>query len=40
MDDVILGKAESLERCIAQIRNYRALPSPLPLEKDFLRLEP
>jgi len=37
MDDVILGKKESLERCLRQIESYRKLPSELPLEQDFLR---
>lgn len=37
MDDVILSKKESLERCIRQARTYSALPSELPLDKDFLR---
>lgn len=39
MDDILIGKAESLERCVRQIRLYRDMPSELPLEKDFLRLD-
>lgn len=39
MDDILIGKAESLERCVRQIRHYRDMPSELPLEKDFLRLD-
>lgn len=37
MDDVILSKKESLERCIRQVGIYNAIPSDLPLERDFLR---
>jgi len=37
MDDVILAKKESLERCVRQIHLYRQITSELPLEKDFLR---
>ena len=37
MDDVILSKKESLERCVRQVRIYRDLPSTQPLAVDFLR---
>jgi uncharacterized protein YutE (UPF0331/DUF86 family) len=37
MDDVILSKKESLERCVRQVRIYRDLPSAQPLAVDFLR---
>jgi uncharacterized protein YutE (UPF0331/DUF86 family) len=39
MDDVILSKKESLERCVRQIRAYRDMPSDKPLARDFLRLD-
>jgi len=39
MDDVILAKKESLERCVRQIRAYRDLPSEIPLARDFLRVD-
>ena len=39
MDDILIGKAESLERCVRQIRQYRDMPSELPLDKDSLRLD-
>lgn len=35
--DVILSKKESIERCVQQIRQYYALPSELPFEKDHLK---
>jgi uncharacterized protein YutE (UPF0331/DUF86 family) len=35
----IVKKAESIERCVVQIRRYQALPSDLPLAEDFLRLD-
>lgn len=37
MNDVILNKKASIERCIRQIRTYYALPSRVPFEKDFLK---
>lgn len=37
MNDVVLNKKESIERCIRQIRTYYALPSDLPFEEDFLK---
>ena len=37
IDDVILNKKESIERCVRQIRHYYALPSDTPFEDDFLR---
>jgi len=37
MDDVILSKKESLERCVRQVRIYRDLPGTQPLAVDFLR---
>lgn len=37
MNDVVLNKKESIERCIKQIRHYYALPSVEPFEEDYLR---
>jgi len=37
MMDVILNKKESIERCVQQIRQYYAMPSELPFEKDHLK---
>jgi len=37
IDDIILNKKESIERCIRQIRLYYAKPSDLPFEDDFLK---
>ncbi len=37
IDDVILNKAESIERCIAQVRKYYAMPSDMAFDEDFLR---
>ena len=37
MDDVVLNKKESIERCIKQIRVYYALPADVPFEKDYLK---
>jgi len=37
VDDVILNKKESIERCIRQIRTYYAMDSDLDFEEDFLR---
>ena len=37
MMDVILNKKESIERCIKQIRDYYAIPSELPFEKDYFK---
>lgn len=35
--EVIINKKESIERCIAQVRRYYALPSELPFAEDRLR---
>ena len=35
MNDVVLNKKESIERCIKQIRVYYALPSDKPFQKVF-----
>lgn len=37
IDDVVLNKKESIERCIRQIRRYYAEPSELPFTDDFLK---
>ena len=37
MNDIVLNKKESIERCIRQVRVYYALPSDHPFEEDFLR---
>ncbi len=37
IDDVVLNKAESIERCVRQIRTYYAWPSDIPFESDYLR---
>ncbi|MBE9546322.1 MAG: DUF86 domain-containing protein [Proteobacteria bacterium] len=37
MNDIILNKKESIERCIKQIRAYYALPSDMPFEEDYLK---
>ena len=37
MNDVVLNKKESVERCIKQIRTYYRLPADLPFAEDHLR---
>jgi uncharacterized protein YutE (UPF0331/DUF86 family) len=37
MNEIILAKRVSIERCIQQIRRYYASPSELPFEKDYLK---
>lgn len=37
MNDVVLNKKESIERCIKQIRTYYGLSSKVPFEEDYLR---
>lgn len=37
MDDVLLAKKASLERCVRQIRLYRGQESTVPFAEDFLR---
>ncbi len=37
MLDPVLNKKDSIERCVAQIRKYYALPAEIPFEEDFLR---
>ena len=37
MDDVILNKKESIERCVKQVREFYATPDRPPFEEDYLR---
>lgn len=37
MNDIILNKKESIERCIKQIRTYYAIPGDKPFEYDFMK---
>ncbi len=37
MNDIILNKKESIERCIKQIRNYYKISSDKPFTEDFLK---
>ena len=37
MNDIVLNKKESIERCIRQIRNYYQLPANGAFEEDYLR---
>lgn len=37
MNDVVLNKKESIERCIRQIRRYYAMSSDTPFAEDHLR---
>lgn len=37
MNDIVLNKKESIERCIKQIRLYYALSSDKPFEEDSLK---
>jgi len=37
MNEIVLNKKISIERCIAQIDKYYALKSGLPFETDYLR---
>jgi len=37
MNDIVLNKKESIERCIKQIRTYYKLPCDKPFEEDYLK---
>ncbi len=37
MNDVLINKKISIERCVGQIQKYYALESDLPFDKDHLR---
>ncbi|KPK76508.1 MAG: hypothetical protein AMJ79_06395 [Phycisphaerae bacterium SM23_30] len=36
MNDIVLNKKETIERCLKQIRSYYALPCDLPFEENYL----
>ena len=36
MNDVLIAKKSSLERCVAQVARYRALQTGIPFEQDIL----
>lgn len=38
MNDIILNKKESIERCISQVRTYYASASDLDFEDDYIGL--
>ena len=35
MTDVLIGKQQSIARCLARVRHVWAQPSPLPFEEDY-----
>jgi len=37
MNDVVMNKKESIERCIRQVRDYYTLPGDVPFELDYLK---
>lgn len=37
MNDIVLNKKESIERCISQARTYYATPSSLNFEEDYMK---
>lgn len=37
MNDVVLNKKESIERCLKQVRQYYRLPTDIPFAEDHLR---
>jgi len=37
IDDIILHKKESIERCVKQIRDYYSRPSDIPFENDHFK---
>ncbi len=37
MNDVLMSKAASIERCVVQVNRYDLLPSKVPFGEDFLR---
>jgi len=37
MNDIVLNKKESIERCIRQIKRYYAMDSDVSFEEDYLR---
>jgi uncharacterized protein YutE (UPF0331/DUF86 family) len=37
MNDIVLNKKESIERCIKQVRRYYVMPSETPFEEDLMK---
>jgi len=37
MNDIVLNKKESIERCIRQIKRYYAMDSDVSFEEDYLK---
>ncbi len=37
MNEVLLQKKESIERCVEQARRYYEMPAEVPFEEDFLK---
>lgn len=37
MNDIVMGKKESIERCLKQVLTYYATPSVLPFEEDYMK---
>ena len=37
MNDIVINKKVSIERCIAQVREYDASQSDLPFDKDYFK---
>ena len=37
MNDLVLNKKESIERCISQVQSYYATPSNLDFEEDYMK---
>lgn len=37
MNDIVLNKKESIERCVSQIRTYYIVPSNLDFEEDYMK---
>lgn len=37
MNDIVLNKKESIERCVRQIRLYYSMPAEITFEEDYLK---
>ena len=37
MNDIVMNKKESIERCIRRVRDYYKMPGDLPLESDHMK---
>ena len=37
MNDIVLNKKESIERCVSQVRAYYVLPSDVGFEEDYMK---